>query len=172
MIKSPTYGTVEKVNPKSVLIYIAVEDPHGVYAPISGKIKSLKSEDGIFLSPPPFWKTDWTKQTGISDASNLSLFTVEPPKTERLWIEIESKTISVSFYVEVGRPQYITNNVSLYVKVGDNVQTGDHLGDILIGSRAKIYTPKSWKIVVKLGQKLEGGKTTVFEKTKDNLMVF
>jgi phosphatidylserine decarboxylase len=167
MIKSPTFGTVEKIGENSVLIYIDIDDPHGVYAPVSGTIRSIRSESGVFKSPK-FLKKKWIEQTGVRD---LTLFTVEPPKTERLWFEIESETI-VLFYVEIGHPQYVTNNVALYVDVGKKVESGEHLGEILVGSRAKIYSPKSWKTSVKKGQKLEGGKTTVFERAKGEVFIF
>jgi hypothetical protein len=144
MIKSPTFGRVEKVSEEGVLVYIGVDDSHKVFAPVSGIIESINSEKKLFKT--------------ISE--DFTLYTAQPPKTERLLVEF--KNPRVAFYLEVGHPEYVTNNVALYYEEGDIVEQSDHIGDILIGSRAMIYMPKGWKPIVKNGDFLVGGKTTIY----------
>lgn len=137
-ILSPTSGIVERVEAKSVYIYIAPEDDHGIYAPIAGKL-SYNYEEGTFF-PPKF-------------------FTIKEPKTGRLFMTIQN----VSFYVEVGKPQYITNTVR--IEKEGIVAAGEKVGEILIGSRSWINAPEGYRVVVEEGLQVVGGRSVLFEPT-------
>ena len=141
VVLAPTHGTVEHVTPRSLDIYIAPEDEHGVFAPISGHLLRVESERGEFMG---------------------TQFQVPYHKTERVVLTFQG-SINVTLWIEVGKPQYITDNVRFSVGAGTYVRAGDHIGDILLGSRAGLVLSREATITARRGQHIRGGKDTVGE---------
>jgi len=153
-VLSPVSGTVEVAENQLVHIYIAPDDPHGVFMPASGVVRKIWAERGVFLSPPPG-----------GDARISSIFVAPEWKTEQvhLLIDYAEGALVVQVELEVGHPEYITDTVSLHVREGEAREAGAQIGEILIGSRAIVRysgdTPPFTTVAP--GQHVEGGRTVI-----------
>jgi phosphatidylserine decarboxylase len=59
---------------------------------------------------------------------------------------------------------FLARRIICYVRVGDTIAKGGPFGMIAFGSRVDIYMPPSYEPVVKLGEKVKSGKTTLARK--------
>lgn len=85
------------------------------------------------------------------------------PKTERVAFEIGD----VEFALEVGKPKYVTDTIRVDAKVGDRVERGQVVAEILIGSRAKMSVGGAFgwhDVVVERGDAVVAGVTPVFRQ--------
>ena len=126
-VSSPVSGVIEALSNK-IHIYIAPEDDHSVFAPISGEIIEITPTTGVFTAPLG------------------SQFKATPNHTERWFLTIMSSVIpnlALRMYVEVGKPQYITDTINFLpnVQLQQHVSQGEKLGEIVIGSRAVVFFP-------------------------------
>lgn len=55
----------------------------------------------------------------------------------------------------------IARRIVSWLKIGDTVKTGDHLGLIRFGSCTEIYLPLNAEIIVEKGQSIRGGETII-----------
>jgi phosphatidylserine decarboxylase len=55
----------------------------------------------------------------------------------------------------------IARRVVTWVQPGDSVGRGERMGLIQFGSRCDLYLPLTWRVIVKLGDKVRGGETIV-----------
>lgn len=137
-IVSPVYGEITSITNNSIEIYISSSDNHNIFAPISGKITNINLDKG-------FWKRE----------IQTKYFKTIEYKTGRLTVYIGD----VYFWVEVGKPKYITDTIRFDYNINDDIIQGQNIGEIIIGSLAKIYFPPD-KIKfndIYIGKKLEGG---------------
>ena len=147
---APTSGVVEEVSPEIegpgglVAIYIAPEDDHTIYAPLGGIVRRIWSERGRF----------------VAEALTV-VYEAPVTKTEQLHFEIGDDETLIKFYVEVGKPHYVTDSVALLVEPGWRVDMGQPIGEILLGSRAVIYVPNAQALRVQIGDRLIGGTTVL-----------
>ena len=140
---SPCYGIVQSVlhnkerKLKMISIFLRVSDIHSQYYPISG---SLISREVI--------KGKYKMATKIDNVANNAR-TITKVKTERGdIIKIEQISGILARKISSG-PQ----------KVGAEVNTGDYLGRIHLGSRVNITFPDTWESVVQIGQYVAGPDT-------------
>lgn len=59
----------------------------------------------------------------------------------------------------------LARRIVTYPNVGDQVEQGSQIGFIKFGSRVDLFFPKSYKVKVRLGQKVTGGKTILAQIT-------
>ena len=160
-VVSPTYGTIVGIGNNTdliannrdsrVTIYIAKEDDHLVFAPVSGKIHHVFTVNGKF-----------------SPETNLFVANPNLPyemHTGRIYLEWADRRITMA--LEVGKPKYVTDRVKMSVNFGYEVESGRKIGEILIGSTSYVYynsydyrIPES----VSLGTVVVGGMTAILEK--------
>jgi hypothetical protein len=139
-IISPVNGQIISMDSRKITIYISVNDNHQIYAPLGGEITYMSITNGS-------WKRKY--------------YTTVFNKTGHLTVEINN---IVSFWVEVGKPKYVTDTIRVDYEMGDTVEQGKVIGEIIIGSLAQIAIPPDGKILkgIKEGTKLVGGETALY----------
>lgn len=140
-IVSPVSGFVDRVDEfGNVLFVIRTTDDHEVRAPVSGEVTRIEGEGGVFEG---------------------DRWTVQAPKTERLTFEIGG----IEFKLEVGKPRYVTDTVRVDAKVGDVVERGHLVAEILLGSRAELVAPSDpyFEVLVRPGDSVRAGETAVYK---------
>ena len=85
-------------------------------------------------------------------------------RNERSEIGITSRFGKVLFTQVAG---FIARRIIFDIKKGDTVTAGKRFGMIKFGSRSDVIVPKGWKPMVKMGDKVKGGETILFEKIDD-----
>lgn len=152
-ILSPVWGQVSApITGLAVQIYIPVKEIHTVHAPISGVVAAINAEEGM-----------------LTTEHGRTVFEVPEPKVGKAWIRVDDveKDLSVAFWLEVGKPQYVTNKVRLDVKTGDRVTAGQEIGEIILGSLAMVHLPSgsvplvSYDPIAHKGTALAGGITPI-----------
>ena len=116
-VVSPVNGVISDVDSRNGLIqiYISPTDNHTIYAPMTGRITNITHENG-----------SWTKQ----------VFQAYEEKTARVTIEIDG---IMEFWLEVGKPTYITDRIRITKNVGDSIVQGEIIGEILLGSLSEVH---------------------------------
>lgn len=140
IIVSPTSGMITRVHRGDIRIFLSAEDDHTIYAPMTGRITSLRLEEGRW---------------------NRKVFQAFKSKNGRLHVTIDNQ---VTFWIEVGLPRYaITDKIRFDYDVGDVVTAGNPVGEILFGSLSEIQIPlREFSLVsniVKPKMALIGGQT-------------
>jgi len=148
-IISPVNGEIRYIDDSRITIYISAKDNHKIYAPMSGEISYMSITNG-------YWERQYYK----------TIY----GKTGHLSVEI-NKTIS--FWVEVGKPKYITDTIRVDYKEGDTVEEGQRIGEIIIGSLAEISLPPDAQVMknIKKGTKVVGGKTVLFKLNRSEYAI-
>jgi phosphatidylserine decarboxylase len=59
----------------------------------------------------------------------------------------------------------LARRVVPYLRVGDSVERGDHLGVIKFGSRVDVLVPPTYRILVAVGQRMRAGETPLAAAT-------
>ena len=152
-VLSPSYGTVASVNiaKGTITTYMNIFDNHELFAPMSGIVSHIMRFQCKFSRPELTFLADNKKDgrviVGIQDAEN-----------------------KIEFWAEVGNRSYICDRIRLWdpnsvkepLMIDLPVQAGQHIGKIIIGSLTELHLPPSiWKIQVKPGDKLKGGRSIV-----------
>jgi phosphatidylserine decarboxylase len=85
-----------------------------------------------------------------------------PVRNEQLWIDLEEPATSRRFRIKQISGA-IARRIVCWLKVGEEVQTGDRLGMIKFGSRTELVMPAGlpMDVQVKVGYKVKGGSTTL-----------
>jgi len=121
IVYSPAHGVAKRLMDRTVEIYLAPSDIHTVHAPISGRITALTPQNGRFVT------------------MGGSRFEADANHTAHLVVDMSScrqgAGFSLSFWIAVGKPEYITDNLDFFQKVGSTVRAGDLIGRINVGSR-------------------------------------
>ncbi len=93
---------------------------------------------------------------------HLPAFKKESEKNERVISTIDTKIGTVKIIQIAGT---IARRIIPYIKKGDKLKKGDKIGIIRFGSRVDIYLPtkKIKKILVKVGDIIKAGETTIAE---------
>ncbi len=145
MILSPVSGVVREISTTNketkIGVYIRgpfdkVQDDHTIYSPIRGKI-NFKPFEGKF-----------EEESFFSQTNKIG------------YIKFEIGKIRFNIYVGKG---YVTDQIDVSIKDGNNVKQGQKLGEIVVhplNSYAHIFL--EWeKVNVKMGDVLIGGKTVL-----------
>lgn len=150
-ILSPVNGKIRKVekgSPRYITIYIPVEANHDVHAPVTGTIESMDREKGSIRR----------------SSATVSTFQAESGEIGRLTIGILTPDgTHVSFFLEVGKPVYVTDRIRINRGLGDKVKSGEVIGEIILGSLARVYLPPGSALVPFLakGDQVVAGQTVL-----------
>ena len=147
-IVSPADGTVDAIEilshiealkgpGKRVSIFLSIFDVHINRAPYQGVVETITYHPGQFI--------DARHEDAALKNEN------------QLWLLDTS-------YGLVGVRQIaglIARRIVKWRKGGDKLETGERLGLIKFGSRTDLYLPPHTEILVRMGQKVKGGSTTI-----------
>ena len=128
---------VLKAPAQRVGIFLSVLDVHTNRAPIDGKIIYSKLVPGQFL-----------------DARNPEATRLNESRT---WAFQGSRATLVVRQIAGA----IARRIVGWSKVGDTVSKGERFGMIRFGSRTEIYLPVNSTIMVKVGDRVQGGATVI-----------
>ncbi len=157
-IISPVYGTISDIGPDTITIAIKRQDIHTVYAPISGILVDISDYHG-----------SWKRQ----------IFQAQVNKLARTILSIRNPLIGtyITFWLEVGKPKYVTDRIQIDKNINDKVKQGEQMGKIILGSVAEVHFNHMYHYnLVKVGSIVEGGKTIISyiielnDKEKYNLL--
>jgi hypothetical protein len=152
ILVAPTYGTVQKITPNSIEIYIGVTDNHQIFAPLTGDISNIEYQEGEFRH-----------------TYDVGEYVVEKTKRGRAIILVtDDENNKIPFWIEVGRG-YVTNRIQIDKNIGErvkqckitHVQQGERIGEIKLGSLSQIHLPENSIATVKKGDIIIGGQTQV-----------
>jgi len=142
-IYSPADGRIMEIEEKDgnrvIKIFMNVFDCHVQRSPFKGIVERIEYKKGKFL---PAYK---------KEAENLN--------EQNL---IEFKTIKGKILVKQ-IAGILARRISCFVKEGQEVNTGEVIGMIKLGSQVDLILPYSAKLYVKEGDKVFAGKTPVAE---------
>lgn len=117
--------------------FLSVFDVHVNYIPFAGKIVAKHYHPGKFLN-------------ATLDKSS--------EENERQLLTIERDNIKVGLVQIAG---LIARRIVCYANLNDNYNLGKSFGIIRFGSRVDVFIPKSYKTIVKVGQRMVGGETII-----------
>jgi len=187
LIVSPVTGQVSAPpKPRKLEIYLAPEDDHQLWAPISGQLQPLEFHQLSVTKTShlePLYGPG--RRTLLRDVVDDEMAWIKPMKRPKYrqqfevpmakvgrakWTIISDQPgrPAVSFWVEVGLG-WITRRValappSINVIQGAgavNVKQGELLGEIILGSMALITLPVTATLLVKYKDRVEGGQTVI-----------
>lgn len=124
---------------RQVSIFMSPLNVHVNRIPISGKVDFFNYVDGDYL-------------VAFHDKADK--------RNERTEIGITSKSGKILFTQIAG---FIARRIVCDLKVGDEVKMGNRFGMIKFGSRSDVAAPLNWTLMVKTGDKVKAGETTLFE---------
>ncbi|MEA3307658.1 MAG: phosphatidylserine decarboxylase [Elusimicrobiota bacterium] len=142
-IACPADGTVLSVTSEGdpditvVRIFLSIFNVHLQRSPIDGKIVSnefIKGEFAVAFKP----------EASVNQRNKIKIIS----KDGKI-IEVEQITGAIA------------RRIASYVKAGQDVKAGDKIGMIYFGSQVALYLPKSVKVSVKVGDKVQAGETTI-----------
>lgn len=146
-IACPADGTVLSIkteeDPNSVVvrIFLSIFDVHVQRSTVSGKVGEIFYHKGEFLF------------ANNPDAAS---------KNERNLIQLFQQNNPARFAHVEQLTGAIARRIECWVKPGQEIKTGDHLGLVRFGSQVAVYLPKnSVRVLVKEGQKVQGGLTVL-----------
>jgi phosphatidylserine decarboxylase len=122
---------------KRVAVFLSVFDVHVNRSPVEGKVLKVHHQAGEFL-----------------DARNP---------------EIDVRNEAMNWLLETSRGQVIVRQIAGLIarrivgwsKEGDVLAKGHRFGMIRFGSRTDVYLPLNCEVLVKLGQRVEGGASVI-----------
>lgn len=120
-----------------ISIFLSIFNVHVNRSPYSGKVESVKYTKGKFL--PAF-----REQASLLNEQNA--------------IVISYKDVGILVKQIAG---LIARRVVCWVKEGDQLERGQHLGLIRFGSRVDIFLPADAQIEVRVGDKIKGGESII-----------
>jgi phosphatidylserine decarboxylase len=132
-VEEPDFGRALRIS-----IFLSIFNVHVNRTPRSGRVKRILYFPGSYL-----------------DARNPQ----SAVENEQLWIDLEEPS---------GRPirikqisGAIARRIVCWLKVGDEVRSGERLGMIKLGSRTDVLVPAESQpqVAVKIGDKVKGGST-------------
>jgi phosphatidylserine decarboxylase len=128
---------VVKTRQKRVGIFLSVFDVHTNRAPVAGKVIYRQHKKGLMLD---------ARSPECSTKNESMTWAFENP---RATIVVKQLTGAIARRI-VG-----------WSKVGDEVQLGERFGMIRFGSRTEVYLPLDAEVLVKIGDRVVGGKTII-----------
>lgn len=128
---------VVKTRMKRVGIFLSVFDVHTNRAPIAGRVTYRQHREGLML-----------------DARSADCST----KNESMTWAFESPRATLVVKQLTGA---IARRIVGWSKVGDELQKGERFGMIRFGSRTEVYLPMDATVLVKVGDRVQGGATVI-----------
>jgi len=148
LIISPADGKVVAICPENdefvgkatrVSIFMSIFNVHVNRIPFSGTVHSVDYSKGRFLA-------------AMKPESSF--------ENERNTIELENGKIKLKFTQVAG---LIARRIIAYLKVNDEVQTGQRFGLIMFGSRVDLLVPETVNLKVRIGAKVSAGCSVIGE---------
>jgi phosphatidylserine decarboxylase len=146
-IVAPADGTIRDIQHEKEIIFISifmeVNNVHVNRMPIDGEITKIEHFPGKHFRA-------WKKESDLN---------------EKVTIDINSPIGNVKVIQIAG---LIARRVYPYIKKGDNLNKGDRIGIIRLGSRVDVYLPanKVKKVTVKMKDAVKAGIDTIALTTK------
>jgi phosphatidylserine decarboxylase len=120
-----------------VSVFLSILDVHVNRFPVSGKVIKMKRSGGLFL--------DARNKASANRNARLDWL------IETIWGRILVRQIT----------GLIARRIIAWANEGDTVVRGDRMGMIRFGSRTDLFFPASWKVSVKVGDRVRGGETVI-----------
>jgi len=128
---------VVKATQKRVGIFLSVFDVHTNRAPVAGKVTYRQHKEGLCLD---------ARSPDCSGKNESMTWAFQNP---RATIVVKQLTGAIARRI-VG-----------WSNVGDELKLGERFGMIRFGSRTEVYLPMDAEILVKIGDRVVGGKTII-----------
>ncbi len=123
---------------KRVCIFLSIFNVHVNRIPWSGRIKEVRYNPGKFLM-------------GFAEKASLN--------NEQNAILLEGVRGREVLFIQIAG--FIARRIVCYLKGGEQVRRGERFGLIRFGSRMDLYLPIDSEILVKEGQKVKGGESSL-----------
>ena len=147
-ILSPAYGKVVAIadvtepefmhcNVKRISIFLRIYDIHINYSPVDGRLQYKKYHKGRFGI------------AGFDKASDLN---------EHMTVGVENGDERLSFKIIAGM---IARRIIMPLNKGTEIRAGEKIGMVKFGSRADVFVPMDYEILVDVGQKVRGPLTVL-----------
>jgi len=122
---------------KRVAIFLSVFNVHTNRSPVDGKVIHTERYVGKFLD------------ARNPDASRLNEYRIWGIQNDRITVVVRQITGAIA------------RRIVAWSKVGDMLKKGERFGMIRFGSRTEIYLPLDAELIVKVGDRVEGGATVI-----------
>lgn len=141
---SPAWGKITSIEDiqkqgkpyKTISIFLSVFDVHMQCIPHHGTVQDIRYKKGRFINAI---KPD----SSIHNEQNSLAMKINRDDT------VEIRQIA----------GLIARRISCWAQIGDKVHAGDYYGLIHFGSRVEVEIPSGYELLVKTGQRVQGGKT-------------
>jgi phosphatidylserine decarboxylase len=151
LVVSPADGRIVQVRAASpealapgaiqVSIFLSIFNVHVNRAPIAGQVKGVEYRKGAFL--PAF-----------DDKASV--------RNEQNRVVLEDGALRLAFTQIAG---LIARRIVFKKRVHDFVERGERVGLIKFGSRVDVFLPKDVRILVKVGDHVQGGSSPIGERS-------
>jgi phosphatidylserine decarboxylase len=128
---------VVKTRMKRVGIFLSVFDVHTNRAPVAGRITYRKHREGLMLD---------ARSPECSTKNESMTWAFENPRATLVVKQLTGA---------------IARRIVGWANVGDELQKGERFGMIRFGSRTEVYLPMDATILVKVGDRVQGGATVI-----------
>ncbi len=139
-VLSPAEGRVcaiERGPTQKLSVFLSLWDNHVNCSPIAGRVERIIHTPGLYLP---------------------ALFSSAGRRNENNWIVIQGERFEVGVRQIAGM---VARRIVCDCREGDRLEAGQRLGEILFGSRVDLHLPKHLKILARMGQRVQAGKTVV-----------
>jgi len=126
-----------KAKTRRVGIFLSIFDVHTNRAPIDGRITYQKHREGLCVD---------ARRTDCSEKNESMTWAFQNP---RVTIVVRQLTGAIA------------RRIVAWAKVGDEFKKGERFGMIRFGSRTEVYLPLAATVVVRVGDHVLGGSTTI-----------
>ena len=128
---------VLKTKMRRVGIFLSIFDVHTNRAPIDGKIIYRQHREGLCLD---------ARNPECADKNEAMTWAFENPHATLVVRQLTGA---------------IARRIVAWAEVGDELRKGDRFGMIRFGSRTEVYLPLAADVLVKVGDHVAGGSTTI-----------
>lgn len=128
---------VVKSTMKRVGIFLSVFDVHTNRAPVDGRVTYREHREGLCLD---------ARSPDCSGKNESMTWAFENPRATLVVKQLTGA---------------IARRIVGWSKVGDELRKGERFGMIRFGSRTEVYLPLDATVVVKVGDRVVGGKTVI-----------
>jgi phosphatidylserine decarboxylase len=126
-----------KIKMRRVGIFLSIFDVHTNRAPIDGRIIFRQHREGLCVD---------ARRPECSEKNEAMIWAFENP---RATIVVRQLTGAIA------------RRIVAWLAVGDDVKKGERFGMIRFGSRTEVYLPLTATVLVKVGEHVAGGSTTI-----------
>ncbi len=126
-----------KAKTRRIGIFLSIFDVHTNRAPIDGRITYQQHREGLCVD---------ARRTDCSEKNESMTWAFQNP---RVTIVVRQLTGAIA------------RRIVAWAKVGDEFKKGERFGMIRFGSRTEVYLPLAATVVVRVGDQVLGGSTTI-----------